>query len=157
MTKVYIYTSFLHRSEGEGETESVVAEPESDTPVYELPPEKYSAEDIVQILLSPNIDRAKICKKRPCGVCTSASYVVDLDSLQHPDDVKDNFGVWKHSGSHDLKFETRINSSGELEIGRSLLSSSDGWEQFSLRRLHSKHPTNPNFGCILSFITGMIP
>lgn len=143
--------------EPESDTPVPVLEPESDAPVYEVPPEKYSAEDIVRILLNPNIDHAKICKKRPCTVCTSASYVVDLDTLQHPDDVKkDNFGVWKHSGSHDLKFESRINSSGDLEIGRSLLSSADGWEQFSLRRLHSKHPTNPNFRRILSFITGMI-
>ena len=124
--------------------------------MYEVPPDKYSAEDIVQILLNPNIDHAMICKKRPFSVSTSSSYVVDLNSLQHPDDVKkDNFGVWTHSGSHDLKFETRINSSGQLEIGRSLLSSADGWEQFSLRRLHSKHPTNPKFRRILSFITGI--
>ena len=80
---------------------------------------------------------------------------MDLDSLQHPVDVKkDNFGVWTHSGSHDQKFESRINASGDLEIGRSLFSTGDGWEQFSLRRLHSKHPTNAKFRRIISFITG---
>lgn len=63
-------------------------ESESDTRVYEVPPEKYSVEDIVRILLNPNIDHANICKKRPWSVSTSASYIVDLDSLQHPDDVK---------------------------------------------------------------------
>ena len=82
---------------------------------------------------------------------------MDLDALDHPDDVKrDNFGVWTHSGSHDIKFESRIDESGNLKIGRSVLSGGDGWEQFSLRRLHSKHPTNSKFRRILSFITGML-
>ena len=46
-------------------------------------------------------------------------YVVDLDSLQNPDDVKnDNFGAWTHSGSHDQKFEACMNTMGKLEIGK---------------------------------------
>ena len=61
--------------------------------MYEVAPEKYSAEDIIQILLNPNLDHRKICKKRPFGVNTSSLYVVDLDSLQHPDnEKKDNLG-----------------------------------------------------------------
>ena len=81
--------------------------------------------------------------------------MVDLDYLQDPHDVKkDNFGVWVHSGSHDQKFDSRLNESGELEIGKGTFSSDYGWEQFSLRRLHSKHPTNAKFRRVLSFITG---
>ena len=40
----------------------------------------------------------------PLDIQGSGPFVVDLDSLQHPDDVKkDNFGVWMHSGFHDQK------------------------------------------------------
>ena len=123
--------------------------------MFEIPSEKYSAEAIVRTLLDPKIDE-KICKKRPLNIQSSSTYVVNLDSLQHPDDVKnDNFGVWTHSGSHHRKFEARVNAAGNLEIGRGAFSTDDGWEQFSLRRLHSKHPTNPMFRRILSFITGV--
>lgn len=81
-------------------------------------------------------------------------YVVDLDCLQHPDVKKDNFGVWTHSGSHTHQFLSCINQ-GKVEIGRSVFSSdSPKWERFSLRRLHSKHPTNPSFCRVISFITG---
>ena len=126
-----------------------------DEPVYEIPPEKYAAENIVRILLNPKIDKQRVCKQRPLDIQRSSTFVVDLDSLQHPDDVKkDNFGVWTHSGSHDQKFESRINAAGILEVGRSLSSSEGGWEQFSLRHLHSKHPTNSKFQRIISFITG---
>ena len=46
----------LHRSQGEEESGSAVGDCESDAPVFEVPPEKYSAEDTVRILLNPNID-----------------------------------------------------------------------------------------------------
>ena len=125
----------------------------NDEPVFEVPPEKYSAEAIVRTLLDPRIDQEKISKKCPLNIQSSATYVVDLDLLKHPDDVKkDNFGVWTHSGSHYQKFEARVNAMGNLEIGKGVFSSNDGWKQFSLRRLHSKHPM---FRRILSFITGM--
>ena len=123
--------------------------------MYEIPPDKYSAEDIVRILLNPEIDTRRVSKVRPLNIKCTSTYVIDLDALDHPDDVKrDNFGVWTHSGSHDIKFESHIDASGRLEIGRSVLSDEDGWEQFSLRRLHSKHPTHSKFRRIISFITG---
>ena len=53
------------------------------------------------------------------------------------------------------KFKAHVNARGNLEIGKGVFSSNDGWEQFSLRRLHSKHSTNPLFRRILSFISGM--
>ena len=62
-----------------------------------------------------------------------------------------------HSGSHDQKFESRINAAGNLELGKPLFSTESDWEQFSLRRLHSKHPTNAKFRRIISFITGEKP
>ena len=123
--------------------------------VYEVPSEKYASEEIIRILLDPKIDQKRVCMQRRLDTVSSSTYVVDLDCLQHPDDVKkDNFGVWTHSGSHNQQFFSRINR-GKVEIGRSVFSS-DGpkWERFSLRRLHSKHPTNPGFRRIISFITG---
>ena len=116
MLALYV-SQYVYRSENE--------------PVYEVPPERYAAEDI-RILFNPKIDKQRVCKQRPLNIQKSSTFVVDLDSLQHPDDVKkDNFGVWTHSGSHDQKFESRINAAGNLEIGKSLFSTESGWEQFS--------------------------
>ena len=85
----------------------------------------------------------------------SSTYVIDLDSLQDPDDVKkDNFGVWKYTGSHVNDFQCRIMESGKVKVGKGVLSSSDKYEQFSLRRLYSTHPTNSKFRRMLAFITG---
>lgn len=79
---------------------------------------------------------------------------MNIDALQDPADVKkDNFGIWKHSGSHDITFECRL-SGNVVQIGRGACSSDDGWERFSLRRLHSVHPSNNNFTRMVAFITG---
>ena len=43
------------------------------------------------------------------------------------------------------KFECRFGPSGDIEIGRGVRSDVTGWEFFSLRRLHSNHPTNCKF------------
>ena len=70
------------------------------------------------LLLDPKVDCAKICKCRPL-VKHSSTYIIDLDSLKHPHDVKkDNFGVWNHSGSHDMKFEPRKKSTVRQSIFR---------------------------------------
>ena len=100
-------------------------------PLYEVPPEKYGVECIILILLNPKINKPKICKQHPLDIQNSSAFVVDMDSLQHPDDVKkDNFGVWTHSGSHDQKFESRINASGDLEIVKTVFSTGNGCGKF---------------------------
>ena len=63
-------------------------------PVFEEPPKKYSAERIIRILMDPKVDPNKICKQRPLAVNQSATFIVDLNSLQDPEHVKrDNFGM----------------------------------------------------------------
>lgn len=124
--------------------------------MYEVPPEKYPAERIIKILLDPLMDPSLVCKKCPMNVEGSSSFVIDLDKLDDPDDIKkDNYGVWDHSGSHNHNFDCCISSIGEVKIGRGALesSSSDDCEHFSLRRLHSKHPSNNKFRRMLCFIT----
>ena len=57
----------------------------SGAPIYEIPLLNYAAERILEILLSPT-DDSRICHDRPMGITTSATFVVDIDSLKHPDD-----------------------------------------------------------------------
>ena len=47
----------------------------------------YGSEEILRILLNPNIDPNKICQTRPLNIEHSTAYVVDLDCLEHPDDI----------------------------------------------------------------------
>ena len=125
-------------------------------PLYETPPNKYSVERVIKILLDPKIDKSRICHQWPLNIMKNSTFVIDLNSLKDPDDVKkDNFGVWKHNGSHNQSFQCCV-SDDKVHIGPSIFSQTGGrqWEAFSLRRLHSKHPAKDSFRRMLCFITG---
>ena len=57
-------------------------------PIFEQPPPKYSAHRIMEILLNPNMNKSLVTHGRPLQVEKSSTFVVDLTSLKHPDDVK---------------------------------------------------------------------
>jgi hypothetical protein len=69
------------------------------------------------MLLNPNIDKKEICSAPPVDVRKNASYVIDKNCLDNPEDIKkDNIGVWHHTGSHNNHFNCHINSGGEVLI-----------------------------------------
>ena len=85
---------------------------------YEAPPPKYFAESLLKILLNPRINTSRICRTWPVtGITTSASFVVDVTSLKHPDDVrKDFFGNWIHSGSHPFTFKAHFKEDDYVQV-----------------------------------------
>ena len=124
-------------------------------PIFEKPPEKYSAYRIMQILLSPNIDPKRIAKKRPLQAPFSSTFLVDLGQLSHPDDVKkDMYGKWLYSGSHSDVFLCSFSSSGQVVVEKAAPGAS-GDNVYSLRRLHSVHPSNVEFRRVLALLFGM--
>ena len=113
----------------------------------------YSCEQLLGILFDPDIDENRICHQRPTQVTRSSTFVIDLDSLKHPDDVrKDEFGKWNYSGSHLVYYSVLESMSGELQFEK---TSKDNENAFSLRRIHCKHPSNTNFQRLLVFVAGM--
>ena len=103
-------------------------------PIFEFPAASYSGERILEILLDPNIPQSKICCGRPSNIIRSATFVVDLDSLKHPDDIKkDEFGKWKYSGSHVIRYAS-WHAKGKVWFER--ISSSTSANVFLLRRIH---------------------
>ena len=87
---------------------------------------------MIKILLDPNIEKSKICHQQPTKIIKSSTYVINLNSLKDPEDVKkDNFGVWNHSGSHLQSFECCFSKDGKVHVGRSLFPESGlQWETF---------------------------
>lgn len=74
-------------------------------PIYERPPENYSAHQIMQIVLNPKIDKHRTAMRRPLEVPYSSTFVMDISKLGHPDNIKeDMYGKWLHSGSHSDVF-----------------------------------------------------
>ena len=98
-----------------------------------------------------------MCTKRPTNVRKSATYVINVSKLSHPEDVKhDNFGTWKHSGSHHLVFRVQVDEdSGYLHIIK-CAPGVHGKDVVHLRRLHSVHRSNTNFKRLIAFVSGEV-
>ena len=71
-------------------------------PVYEWTrsKEQYSLEKLAEILLTNLVPSAKLCSKQPVHVCKNVSFVVNLNMLDDPIDIRaDENGIWKRNGS----------------------------------------------------------
>ena len=109
----------------------------------------------MQILLNRNIDPKRIAKKRPLQAPFSSTFLVDLSQLSHPDDVKkDMYGKWLYSGSHSDILLCSFSSSGQVVVEKAAPGSS-GDNVYSLRRLHSIHPSNVEFRRVLALLFSM--
>ena len=124
-------------------------------PIFEKPPPKYTAHQIVRILLDQNIDKQRIALKRPLDAPSSSTFVVDISKLSHPDDIKkDMYGKWLHSGSHTDVFICTYNEDDSVNIEKAA-SGASGKNVYYLRRLHSVHPSNNGFRRVLALLFGM--
>jgi hypothetical protein len=95
------------------------------TPVFSWQNKAYTSEQLVQILLG-NYEQENTCICQPINVCHNVSFIVDINTLQHQDDLKcDYMGAWKHNGSPKRWFRV------EDEQGRKKISA-----------LYTKQPTN---------------
>ena len=126
----------------------------SGAPVYEIPYDSYTAERILEILLSP-IEEEKICNQQPMGINTLATFVVDLNSLKHPDDIKkDEFGKWQYTGSHNSIY-IAWKEDDSLQFDKVKFDCSitpmEG-NMFQLRKIYCKHPSNAQFQRLLAFV-----
>lgn len=125
-------------------------------PVFETPPTTYTAEQILRILLDPNINHNRICQERPTTAIRSSTFVVDITKLRHPDDIKkDSFGKWNHSGSHTVPFHAQVLIDGYVKLEKCAPGAA-GPHVFYLRRLHSTHPSNPEFKRMIALISGIV-
>ena len=123
----------------------------SGAPIYEVPEEMYSGEAILDMLF--NTDKDRICKGRPMKINTSATFVIDIDSLRHPDDVRKD--RWIYSGSHVLAYRSWKTSKNVFKFEKVTDYGKNDKSIFQLRRIHCKHPSNQQFQRLLAFVTGM--
>ena len=123
-------------------------------PIFEHPPPKYSANRIMEILLNPNMNKSLVAHGRPIQVETSSTFVIDLTSLKHPDDVKkDMYGRWDYSGSHPEVFRCSFDQFDDVIIEKCAPGAA-GSNVYYLRRIRSTHPSNGDFRRMIAFVHG---
>ena len=72
-----------------------------------------------EILLDPSMPTSRVYSVRPTNIVKS---IIDISQLEHLDDVKnDNFGTWKHSGSHPQLYRVHVEDDGDLHVEKCAL------------------------------------
>lgn len=80
---------------------------------------------------------------RPIGASHSSTFIINLSSLEHPDDIKKySFGKWEHSGSHPEVFTCTFDEADSVSVEKCAPGAA-GRNVYYLQRLRSYCPTNP--------------
>ena len=105
-------------------------------PIFEKPPPKYYAFEIMRIL---RIDEDRIAKQRPLQTHCSSTFVVDITQLSHPDDIKKENVCTRGHTQINFNAHTMKITKGKVAPGAS------GPNVYCLRQLHGVHPSNKDF------------
>jgi len=116
------------------------------------PPIQVCCRDNTQNPLDPALPASKVCSVRPTKVVTSSTYVIDMSKLLHPDIVKnDNFGAWKHSGSHPWPYRAQVED-GYVRVEK-YAPCARGSDVLCLHCPQSVLPSNSHFKHLIAFIS----
>ena len=109
---------------------------DAELPVFSSVTSGYPAEQVVRILMDPELDQDKVCHLQPMGVTKNASFIIDVDDVHFADLKADDLGSWKPNGTKATYF--RILPSGTMRIlsGRPRITTS-----YVLTRRYYVHST----------------
>ena len=114
----------------------------------------FSVEELAKILLTDSVSKQQVCRKQPVRVCHNAAFVVDLNSLDHHQDIRaDENGVWIRKGS-PVAYVSVHTKDNQTRIFR---RTSMGYHpnHFKISRIYYRHSSSPDFQRIISTAYGM--
>ena len=73
-------------------------------PIFSKVTSGYGFDQLIEVLMTSNVDKSKICTVRPTGVSENATFVVDLDVVRFGDLKSDHLGSWNAIGTKSTYF-----------------------------------------------------
>lgn len=125
-------------------------------PVYKWTTSKmhFSVEELARVLLTDSVPKQKLCTKQPVRVCHNATFVVDLNSLDHHQDIRaDENGVWIRKGS-PVAYVSVHTKDSQTNIFRWTNMGSHP-NHFKITRIYYRHSSSPDFQRIITTAYGM--
>lgn len=118
---------------------------------YELPVYKwnaskahYSLHSLADVLLNDAVPPSRVCSKQPVHVCRNVSFVVDLDKLDDPMDVRaDESGIWMRQGS-PVAYVSKHTNEGKTRFFKRTKKPTQA-HQFKITRTYYRHASSPDF------------
>ena len=111
----------------------------------------------MEICVSGDVPRNKVCTKVPRGVQTTATFVIDLEKVDHRDISADDNGIYGKHSSPSQRVKLKLTDEGKIEevtiLNRGQAESEqdqDEGELFIVRRQYSWHKSTNAFCRIVS-------
>ena len=127
-------------------------------PVFSHQSSRFNTQEMLSILLDPNLKECIICKTQPVNVEHNSTFIVDLSLLGSPKDIYvDDMGSWKYNGVY--RTWVTIESDGYMTIHGNLKpSESQVKEEGTLYHLEKKyfaHKTSTDLKKTVALISGI--
>ena len=114
----------------------------------------FSVEELARVLLTDSIPKQKLCTKQPVRVCNNATFVVDLNSLDHHQDIRaDENGVWIRKGSPVAYVSVHTKDTQTKIFRRTSMGNHPN--HFKITRICYRHSSSPDFQRIITTAYGM--
>ena len=126
-------------------------------PVFATGPMKFSAAELVRILLDKECQSGLVCYQQPLRVTTSKVFIVDTNKLDHHDDLKaDDLGTWKNDGQHSRWLKVKRKGSSVCNVEFCSGKPKNDPRSYCLHRHYFVHHSNSQFKRKIVFLSGKL-
>ena len=127
-------------------------------PVFSHQSSRFDTQEMLSILLDPDLKEERICKTQPVNVEHNSTFIVDLSLLGSPKDIYvDDMGSWKYNGVY--RTWVTVESDGYMTThGKMKPSESQIKEEGTLYHLEKKyfvHKTSTDLKKTVALISGI--
>ncbi|MDD9816963.1 MAG: hypothetical protein OXU61_02325 [Gammaproteobacteria bacterium] len=117
---------------------------------------KFSAGEVVHILLDKQRHLGLVCEEQPLRVRESKVFIVDTNKLSHPDDLKaDDLGSWKNDGQHSRWVKVKQMGGCVTKLEFCSGKPTNNPNAYRLHRHYFVHHSNSQFKRKIAYLSGM--
>lgn len=126
----------------------------SNLPVYSRCTTRLDTQDLVTILLDPDLKQEKICKTQPVVVEHNAVFVVDLSALECVKDLNcDDMGSWQSNGVY--RAWINVDSNGFVSSHGKSKPIKSSASVYLITKKYYVHKTSKDLKKTFVFLSGM--
>ena len=106
--------------------------------------EHYSLDTLAKLLITDTVPSSNVCSKQQVQVCRNVSFIVDLNMLDDPVDIRaDENGVWKRKGS-PVAYISMHTKEGKTRFFRRTKVPTHS-NHYKITRTYYRHASSPDF------------